>query len=746
MALAAVGVDDYPGRSPATAAGGPIFLSITDAGPGRMDSTTHWVDSAPGMVGVGHAHRVHIAADKEASVRAVLAAVPQTVPFLSAEQMRARLDARQKQLRPSGEPVAARGGRAPADTSSKLPIYLGLGALGVAALGGAAWLLLRKKPAAIAPNRRRTSRQMRRNAGAKKPIYCGVFFDESEMAVLRNWFRRETGLELLPNIPKDPHLTSVFKPSLEAVSAMPLGSKVLLTVTGWAADEKGQALVVSGFPSANATPHLTLSTAQGVSPVYSNELLSQGFASAQGPTVEGTVGYFDGAVQFSVPMAQNSLRGPSAGRTSRGRSLISNTREGQRAAQNEAQIKYLLGEDIGRAGLAEEDEAAVESRLFVLGQQMSEAKSRLRRFGVRAIGNAQHLVDEFEQRGGWGSDPRGVLFTVADEFCGSGIPQEFLEEEFGWSQLDPETRAALQAMIEIAGIDAQGYRLAEDATSANADADEAERIAEVLSQGPLVSSVGEAYEDSVWNRLQEATGRASSAKYHRGSVLKQLGERIEANGVAYAIPERRAYPITTAQDAYHATQRLKQGRVKSEEDAKRIIRAIKREHPGVWRDYLAGYPVSKAMTSKRKGLAARRRRTSRRMRSNPGEFAVGDRVVISDTPGRVGVVKGPPVLDKFFGVRFVPVLFEDVANPTKQLEDRLQLAPIVKVPPRPSIEWRVARARDELPSLYAMGWVDAADGIAPMWGSALAKSGDGLTSGADAYRQGYQHIEVRSIR
>lgn len=435
-------------------------------------------------------------------------------------------------------------------------------------------------------------------------------------------------------------------------------------------------------------------------------------------------------------------------------SLASNRRRtslrrnsGQRAAQNEAQIKYLLGEDIGRAGLAEEDEAAVESRLFVLGQQMSEAKSRLRRFGVRAIGNAQHLVDEFEQRGGWGSDPRGVLFTVADEFCGSGIPQEFLEEEFGWSQLDPETRAALQAMIEIAGIDAQGYRLAEDATSANADADEAERIAEVLSQGPLVSSVGEAYEDSVWNRLQEATGRASSAKYHRGSVLEQLGERIEANGrVVYAIPERRAYPITTAKDAVNATHRLKQGRVKSAAEARRIIKAIKKRHPAVWAWHLGHYRVSTMMAAKRQGLAARRRRTSRRMRSNPGEFAVGDRVVISDTPGRVGVVKGPPVLDKFFGVRFVPVLFEDVANPTKQLEDRLQPAPIVKVPPRPSIEWRVARARDELPSLYAMGWVDAADGIAPMWGSALAKSGDGLTSGADAYRQGYQHIEVRSIR
>jgi hypothetical protein len=75
----------------------------------------------------------------------------------------------------------------------------------------------------------------------------------------------------------------------------------------------------------------------------------------------------------------------------------------------------------------------------------------------------------------------------------------------------------------------------------------------------------------------------------------------------YALPERKAYPITSRKDAYHATQRLKQGRVKDEADAKRIIAAIKRTHPDIWREYLEGYSVSKIMTSKRKGLTARRR-------------------------------------------------------------------------------------------------------------------------------------------
>lgn len=75
----------------------------------------------------------------------------------------------------------------------------------------------------------------------------------------------------------------------------------------------------------------------------------------------------------------------------------------------------------------------------------------------------------------------------------------------------------------------------------------------------------------------------------------------------YAIPEHRAYPIRTAQEAYHAVQRLKQGRVSSETDAKRIITAIQRKYPDVWRRHLAGYPLAKIMASKRRGLEARSR-------------------------------------------------------------------------------------------------------------------------------------------
>jgi len=118
--------------------------------------------------------------------------------------------------------------------------------------------------------------------------------------------------------------------------------------------------------------------------------------------------------------------------------------------------------------------------------------------------------------------------------------------------------------------------------------------------------------DRVAAQARAAFARGDGAAARR--ALARLSEidiallpRAMGHNPSYAIPERHAYPITTALDAYHATQRLKQGRVKNETDAKRIISAIKHRHPGVWRQHLAGYPVSKIIASHRKGLAARHR-------------------------------------------------------------------------------------------------------------------------------------------
>ena len=55
-----------------------------------------------------------------------------------------------------------------------------------------------------------------------------------------------------------------------------LGSKIDLVVERIVWDDKGVcAQVKPTFPCSNAIPHLTIATAVGVNPVYSNELLSK---------------------------------------------------------------------------------------------------------------------------------------------------------------------------------------------------------------------------------------------------------------------------------------------------------------------------------------------------------------------------------------------------------------------------------------------------------------------------------------
>jgi hypothetical protein len=82
------------------------------------------------------------------------------------------------------------------------------------------------------------------------------------------------------------HMTLAFAPSVDLLVQLPLGKTVTLQVHGVASDDKGQALAVSlpeasgALVSRNAHPHITLSTAHGVPPVYSNTLLASVPATA----------------------------------------------------------------------------------------------------------------------------------------------------------------------------------------------------------------------------------------------------------------------------------------------------------------------------------------------------------------------------------------------------------------------------------------------------------------------------------
>jgi adenine/guanine phosphoribosyltransferase-like PRPP-binding protein len=86
------------------------------------------------------------------------------------------------------------------------------------------------------------------------------------------------------------HATLAFKPSEPALDRyVPyLGERLYLSVIGYAEDDKGQAVVVDA-QSENRVPHVTISTADGVGPVYSNRLLEQGYEPIDGPELEALV-------------------------------------------------------------------------------------------------------------------------------------------------------------------------------------------------------------------------------------------------------------------------------------------------------------------------------------------------------------------------------------------------------------------------------------------------------------------------
>ena len=125
----------------------------------------------------------------------------------------------------------------------------------------------------------------------KKVSYSAIFLDDASHRELLAWWVKATELPLLSQV-HGHHMTIKFKPTPEEVAKLDLGQKVKVRVVGWAADEKGQAvLVYPEVESTKAHPHITVST-DGGSPAYSNDLLAAGFTRVAGPTLDGVVDTF----------------------------------------------------------------------------------------------------------------------------------------------------------------------------------------------------------------------------------------------------------------------------------------------------------------------------------------------------------------------------------------------------------------------------------------------------------------------
>ena len=127
----------------------------------------------------------------------------------------------------------------------------------------------------------------------KKALYTGAFLTPSGAEMLDNWWGTAVREGFLDKHFRH-HMTIKFKPSVEEVVSLPIGQDVTLKIVGYASDDRGQAVLVAGVDSTNELPHITVSTAEGVSPVYSNELLSAGVTEVDGPELDARIGFHNG--------------------------------------------------------------------------------------------------------------------------------------------------------------------------------------------------------------------------------------------------------------------------------------------------------------------------------------------------------------------------------------------------------------------------------------------------------------------
>lgn len=128
--------------------------------------------------------------------------------------------------------------------------------------------------------------------GPQKPVYLGWFLSEKSRQDLQAAFPLK-----YPGKQVD-HVTFAFGPKPDVVEAFTqfVGQQAEGTVTAYFEDEKGQAVTVdvqSPIPATNKILHVTLATAEGVKPVYSNQLVANPAAKQPAPGGLKLTGVYD---------------------------------------------------------------------------------------------------------------------------------------------------------------------------------------------------------------------------------------------------------------------------------------------------------------------------------------------------------------------------------------------------------------------------------------------------------------------
>ena len=150
---------------------------------------------------------------------------------------------------------------------------------------------------------------LRRLATDKNPvIYTAIFLDPMDKRTLLKRF------EPLHPVLHAHHMTIWFfkdgEERFEGLQELPLGKTIPLKIVGYVADDKAQLVVVRPpanlLPASGRTPHITISTVEGVLPVYANTLIAKAWDAGEArkgfPAIRGKVGWFDGQRErFDLP-------------------------------------------------------------------------------------------------------------------------------------------------------------------------------------------------------------------------------------------------------------------------------------------------------------------------------------------------------------------------------------------------------------------------------------------------------------
>lgn len=146
-------------------------------------------------------------------------------------------------------------------------------------------------------------------AQSRKVIYTGVFLDHAAKQRLVGLLG-QTHTQLYAH-----HMTIwvIADGGDPDLASLPLGKTVTLKVVAVAEDDKGQAVIVetpSVIKPQKRIPHITVSTALGVSPAYSKNLVGDvdKVVRSRGlPTIQGRVGWWDGQ-QERYDMPENGAQ------------------------------------------------------------------------------------------------------------------------------------------------------------------------------------------------------------------------------------------------------------------------------------------------------------------------------------------------------------------------------------------------------------------------------------------------------